>query len=106
MSNDDVWDDPATKRWADQVITEMLPKMRDSSAVMSIIPKNAELGDVKLAVEIGFSILLDKPLIAIVQTGAIVPEHLIRAADAIVECDLGDADAPAKLAAAMKRVLG
>jgi hypothetical protein len=46
--------------------------------------------DAKQAVEIGFMMLLDKPLIIAVTPGSVVPEKLARAADAIVEVDLLD----------------
>jgi hypothetical protein len=49
--------------------------------------------DGKLALELGASVLLDKPIIVMVAPGAKVPKKVVRVADKIIEADLDD---PAK----------
>lgn len=78
--------DPGWREWADQVRTDLLPKLEDTAAVLSLVPDGD--GDVKFAVELGFSIMMDKPLILVVMPGRKVPERLARIAEAIVEADL------------------
>jgi hypothetical protein len=59
--------------------------------------------DVKFSVELGMSIMLDKPILAVVQPGAKVPDHLARVADLIVECDMNNPADQEKLAEAIKK---
>lgn len=63
---------------------EMIPKMRESAFVVSIISGAV---DAKIAVEIGAAVLLNKPIIVAVVPGAQVPEKLVRVADHIVEAN-------------------
>ena len=86
----DPYDDPAWAAYAQHVLDELLPKMRDSAVVVSLVP--AGPADVKFAVELGFSIMLDKPIIAVVTSGVQIPAKLARVTDAVVEGDL-DSDA-------------
>lgn len=80
---DDVWDDPEVREWAQRVIRDLIPKISGSSLTISLVPKGET--DVKFAVELGFSIMLDKPVILVVQPGTVLPDHLVRVADEIVE---------------------
>lgn len=98
----DPWNDPATKRWARRVIDDLVPKMRNTGAVISLVP--ATETDVKFAVELGFAIMLGKPIIAVVRPGTQVPPKLVLVADEIVE--LGADGSFDGLPAAIGRVLG
>jgi nucleoside 2-deoxyribosyltransferase len=82
----DYADEPEFQEWAKEVREGLIPKMADSSAVVSLVPSGDT--DVKFAVELGFSIMLDKPIIAVVQPGSKVPAKLVKVADYIVEADL------------------
>jgi hypothetical protein len=67
--------------------------------------------DVKFAVELGFSIMLDKPIIAVVMAGTQVPAKLLKIADEIIEAPAnmnldGDPEFGARMAAAISRVTG
>jgi len=75
--------DPSFERYARRVIDELLPKLQDSAITASIVPDGP--GDVKFAVELGLSIMLDKPIALLIRPGQSVPEHLARVADAIIE---------------------
>lgn len=97
------WDHPDAKAWAKSVREDMLPLLRQSAVSATLITGSDP--DVKLAVELGMSILLDKPIIVLVTTGATVPEHLVRCADEIIEVDLAAPMATQRaLAAAFERL--
>ena len=94
--------DPDWQEFEKDVRQRLWPKLNDSEMALMLIPRTAEQVDVKIAVELGLAILLDKPLIALVPAGATVPEHLVRCADRIVEFDLNNrADSQVRLEAAI-----
>jgi hypothetical protein len=84
---DDPFDDPGWQDYVAHVRTELVPKLDSSAYVMTLVPDAADV-DVKFAVELGLSIMMDKPIIAVVHTNAKPPERLVRAVDAIVEGDI------------------
>lgn len=101
---DDWIDDPNAKRWVKHVVEDMLPKMEDSAVVCSIVPTDRE-GDVKFWVELGASIMLNKPLVIVAFDDRPIPERLRRVADEIVVCPQGvDPSASEELMAALLRV--
>lgn len=87
---DDPFEDPRVKAWAQRVERELVPMIRDSAVTMQIVSGTEP--DVKIAVELGFMILLDKPIILAVLPGVQVPPKLMVVADAIVEFDEHDPD--------------
>lgn len=100
---DDILDDPDFQEWAKDVRENMLPKLEGSPLTVSIVPKGP--ADVKYAVELGFSIMLNKPIILAVPPGTTVPEKLVKVADEIIEIDLKDSRGSAKrMGEAMSRV--
>lgn len=101
--NDDLLDDDGFVEWARHVKTEMVPKMRESAMVVSLVPK--EGSDVKFAVELGYAIMLDKPIIAVVTPGASVPRRLAEVADEIVEGSPSDPSFQQRLQEAVGRVV-
>lgn len=82
----DLTDDPVFREWAARVRAHVLPRLDASALSVSLVPTGET--DIKFAVELGLSIMLDKPIIAVVQPGSKVPERLVRVADRIVEADL------------------
>jgi hypothetical protein len=64
--------------------------IRDSMITVSLVPDEARNSDLKFAVELGLSIMFDKPILCVIKPGMQVPEHLVRVADLIVECDLNN----------------
>lgn len=101
----DPWQDPTAKRWIHHVIDDMVPKLEGSALVVSMVPNDRE-GDVKFWVELGASIMLDKPIIAVVMNDAPVPAKLRLVADEVVRLEEGVNPAAAdKLAAAVQRVM-
>lgn len=62
--------------------------MADSAMCVSLVPHDGAT-DAKFAVELGYAIMLDKPIIAVVPPGRTVPDGLRRVAYAVVEADMG-----------------
>jgi hypothetical protein len=83
MSGRDWADDHEIRRYLSRAHRELLPKLRESAISAVIAPGDDP--DPKIAIELGYTLLLDKPLVIVVPPGRTVPEHLVRAADAIVE---------------------
>lgn len=81
----DIENDPEFIAFAERALAELLPKLRDSHVVISLVPKTA--ADVKLAIETGFAVFLDKPIIAVVPPGAVISSKLAKIADRIIELD-------------------
>lgn len=83
---DDIWDDASCREWEVHVREKVIPMLRDTAATVSLVPRGEP--DVKFAVELGLSILMNKPIIALVRPGDIIPDGLARAAAEIVEVDI------------------
>lgn len=98
--------DPESRAWTRRVLDELVPKIEGSALTVSLVPRGAT--DVKFAVELGLSIMLDKPIVLVVAPGTPVPEHLMRVADELVELDVGSPspDASERLRQAVNRVIG
>ena len=76
-------DEPTVVAWAKHVLDKMVPAMEQSGFVISISPTKG-LGDVKYWVELGASIMMDKPIIVVALAGQEVPKKLQGVADEIV----------------------
>lgn len=101
---DDWSKDPGAQEWISHVVNDMVPKLKDSVMSMSLVPGGD--GDVKFWVELGASIMLDKPIIAVVFGDREVPRKLEQIADEIVRCPEGvDPEASQDLAAALERMV-
>lgn len=101
------YDDAGFRRWADEMRRRLIPKMKDSASVLMIAPNMSEKFDIEFALQIGASILLEKPLILLVDRTRTIPPKLRAIADRIIETDLDnvtmDSEAIQKqLAQAMK----
>jgi hypothetical protein len=71
---------------------EVIPKMRDSAITLVIGPDFAgSQFDVDFAVQIGASVLLEKPLLVVVPKGRVLPPKLVTIADRIIEMTDDDA---------------
>ena len=96
-------EDPAAQSWLRRANAELRPMVKGSAHTMALYSGGEP--DAKQAVELGFMILYDKPVILVVVPGVTVPDHLVRCADEIVEVDMDDTQAAAlAIAAAIKRV--
>jgi nucleoside 2-deoxyribosyltransferase len=85
-------------------MAKVAPHMKDSAYVITIAPTDG-LADVKIAVEIGYAILLGKPLIVLKQPGRPVAEKLLRIADYVIEGDMDTEVGRESVQEQLKRVL-
>ncbi|RPI09107.1 MAG: hypothetical protein EHM63_05235 [Actinobacteria bacterium] len=83
-----ILNDPDFKAWAYRTRTQVMPMVQDSALVVSLVPKGD--ADMKFAVELGLAIMLDKPLVIVVEPGQIIAGKLRQVADEIVEWVPGD----------------
>jgi hypothetical protein len=97
---EDPYDSPEWRRYSKRAIRELLPMIADSAVTISLAPKGET--DIQFALELGLSIMLDKPIIAVIEPGTQVPAKLAKIADEIVE--YGD-DLQQRITAALARVL-
>lgn len=95
MSNDEFENSPEWQDFVADVTEGLVPKMRGSAYVCSVVPDGGT--DVKFAVQLGMSIMMDKPIIAIVRPGTSVPPKLTLIADRILEADLSSEAGAANL---------
>lgn len=100
------WSDaPGFREYAKHVIDDMVPAMRDSALVMTIAPLADDAADVKQAVEIGYAILLDKPLVVVVPPGRHMGEKLLRIADHVITADVTTEAGREQLGVALNRLM-
>lgn len=92
----DPWNDPQTRRWAAHVRHQLVPMIKSSAVTVSINPGDDP--DVKVAVELGYMILLDKP-IALFSCGRPIPPKLAAVADIVIDGDPSDPAAKARFMA-------
>ena len=99
------WEHTGFEAWEEYVQLEIIPMLQASAASISLVPRGST--DVKFAVELGLSIMMDKPIIALVRPGSSIPAALARAADELVEVDIKkDPDAAQRsISAAYARVM-
>lgn len=83
--SDEIRDDPGYQAFERSVLTDLVPKLRGSVIGMALTPRGEP--DVKFAVELGMMIMLDKPILLVVQPGQDVPRKLLAVADEVVEMD-------------------
>ncbi|HEY5787684.1 MAG TPA: hypothetical protein VIT65_23210 [Microlunatus sp.] len=106
--SDGMLNDPDFKAFAAEVHAHLIPMIMGSSASISLLPQGE--ADVKYAIELGLTLMLDKPLIIIAPKGRVVPERLARAADAVLEIDWEDeagfAAAQEQIMVKVKEILG
>jgi hypothetical protein len=89
---------------------DAVAKIADSAFTMSLVPGGTDLDsfDVKFALELGASIMLNKPIVALAVDGREVPPGLERIAHAVIRLDgdldtkAGQLEAQAKIADVMK----
>jgi len=99
----DPWNDPAMQAWLKDALDNLVPKMANSSVVVSLVPTGVT--DIKFAVETGLALMLDKPIVLMVGPGASVPAKLAKVADAIVEYgDLSDPGTAERLTAVVRSI--
>jgi len=91
------------ERFVDHVRRSTLQGIDKSAFVISLVPRGET--DIKFAVELGLSIMLDKPILAVVMPGAEVPDKLRLVADRIIRADVDLEAGRQQVAAAMRDLL-
>jgi hypothetical protein len=81
--------DPSSKAWINDVLEEMAPKMEQSAFVISLVPED-RTGDVKFWVELGASIMMNKPILIVAVGGQQLSDKLLAVADEVVYVPDGD----------------
>jgi hypothetical protein len=72
-----------------KVVTEgLVPKLAKSNYAVAVCPTAEDRIDAKFCVELGAMIMLDKPIIAVVDPDVSVPRKLEQVADKIVHADV------------------
>ena len=78
--------------------------MAQSAIVVSFLPGGSDKADIQYAVELGFSILMDKPILVVTVPGTEIPERLRRVADLIVETDIDTEEGQERLQKALNEM--
>jgi hypothetical protein len=78
----DIRDDPEFQDWEAHVRNDVVPKIARSAMTVSLAPSGE--ADIKFAVELGLSIMLDKPIILVREPGQVLPAKLLQVADDVV----------------------
>lgn len=105
MDDSDIRNDPDFQAWERDVMENLVPALEDSALTMSLLPSSTR-PDAKYAVELGMSILLDKPIMLVAQEGQFVPPKLAAIADEIIWVDYEQPDeVRARINAAAERFL-
>ena len=101
----DFWAHSNFEAWEEHVKEVLIPMLEGTAVSITLVPQGT--GSIRFAVELGLSIMLDKPIIALVRPGSSIPAALARAADELVEVDIKkDPDAAQRsISAAYARVM-
>ena len=101
---EDPFESPEWLEYAADARENLVPKIRDSAIVMTDLYSDEP--DPKIAIELGYAILLGKPLMIMVGPGQRIPENLRRIADGVLEYgDLTDEKTALRVHAEMDRIL-
>lgn len=96
--SDNPWNDPAAQEWVGHVRKTLVPMLDDSVVTVSLAPSGDT--DIKYAVELGLSIMMEKPILLVVEHGQKIPPKLRLIADDIFYMDWSSKDAQQQLAKA------
>lgn len=78
-------DDPELEAWLDSARKELVPMIEGSAIGVSLVPTGET--DVKFALELGLLIMMNKPILAIVEPGTDVAPKLLAVADKVLYLD-------------------
>lgn len=84
----DVYEREEFKRWANDMRRRLIPKMEGSNSVLMLAPDLSADFDISFALQIGATIMLEKPLILVIHPGRNIPSKLRAIADKIIEVNL------------------
>lgn len=101
----DPWSEPEAQEFITHVRSELVPMIDQSQFFICLTPSEPDEVDVKFSVELGVSIMLDKPIIAVVSPGSKMPPKLALIADHIIDVDLRSEKGPALIAERIQSIL-
>jgi hypothetical protein len=79
-------EEPEVAEWFDHVLRDMVPMLEQSAVALSLVPESGEYthGDAKFWVELGASLMMDKPLLVVAFDDRELPAKLLAVADEVV----------------------
>lgn len=101
----DPWANPEARAWRRRMNAELLPMIDNSAVSLTLWPSDGQ-PDAKIAVELGFTLMLGKPMVFLMPVGQTLPPTLLRLADEVIEYqpdELGTPAMAARIAAAAAR---
>lgn len=99
----DPLDHPEARLFLKRANEKLLPMIKGSALTVGMWSGDP---DPKQAIEMGYSVLLDKPIIIVVMNGVHVPEKVVKIADAIIEWTEDQEVLAARINETVERVLG
>lgn len=93
---------PEFEEYAKHVREKLVPMIESSATFISITPSSPDKVDVKFAIELGIAVMLNKPIIAVVQPGTKIPDKFRKVVDKFVELDINDLNSHDKLVTVIK----
>lgn len=101
--SDDPFQSPEWLDYEERVVMGLIPKLEGSAMTISLVPKGPT--DVKFALELGLSIMMNKPIIAVALEGAEIPPKLEQFADYVVRGDLETSEGRVALKEAIAKTI-
>lgn len=101
MPSTDWMEDPEWNAYVTHVRASLIPMLQDSAMTVSLAPADPKGTDIKFAIELGLSIMLNKPIIVIIDPDGELPPMLERIAHAVIR---GKVDNPATTAEIMTAI--
>jgi hypothetical protein len=102
VSEQDWMKDPKWNAYVTHVRTELVPMIAGSGSTISLMPKDPADVDVKFAIELGLSIMMEKPLILVIDADGRIPPALESIAHAVVRGDINHESTRAALSQAIE----
>lgn len=79
-------EDDDLNAWLTLAREDLLPKMKDTAICVGLYPTQpGDEPDLKMALEIGLMVLMDKPILVIARPGQTISDHLRTIADRVIE---------------------
>lgn len=102
MSDENPFSTPEFKAYATRAMTELVPMMQGSALAVAMVPTGEV--DVKFAIELGFMVMMDKPILVLCPPGKHISGKLRAIADEIVESEPGRPEFEELMMAAVRRL--
>lgn len=102
-------DTGGSSNFEDYVLAETLPLLQTTQAFIAIPPRDfmtvRGTAVVRFCTELGMALMLDMPIIFVVEPGMLLPKKVLRVADNVLEADISTEQGRASLERRMKVVL-